>query len=45
MSEAEFDEAGFEWAYYVRMSHAFKVNLRHLFAELDFAGRWKTHRY
>ena len=39
MSDAEFDEAGFEWAYYVRMSHAFKVNLRHLFAELDFAGR------
>jgi TnpA family transposase len=39
MSDAEFDEAGFEWAYYVRMSHAFKVNLRHLFSELDFAGR------
>jgi TnpA family transposase len=38
-SDAEFDEAGFEWAYYVRMSHAFKVNLRHLFSELDFAGR------
>jgi hypothetical protein len=39
MSDAEFDEAGFEWAYYGRMSHAFKVNLRHLFSELDFAGR------
>jgi hypothetical protein len=39
MSDTEFDEAGFEWAYYVRMSHAFKVNLRHLFSELDFAGR------
>jgi hypothetical protein len=39
MSDAGFDEAGFEWAYYVRMSHAFKVNLRHLFAALDFAGR------
>jgi hypothetical protein len=39
MSDAEFDEAGFEWAYYIRMSHAFKVNLRHLFSELDFAGR------
>ena len=38
MSDAEFDEAGFEWAYYIRMSHAFKVNLRHLFSELDFAG-------
>src|SRR5271154_1326705 len=34
-----FDEAAFEWAYYVRMSHAFKVNLRHLFSELDFASR------
>jgi TnpA family transposase len=39
MSDAEFDEAAFEWAYYVRMSHAFKVNLRHLFSELDFASR------
>ncbi len=39
MSDAEFDETGFEWAYYVRLSHAFKVNLRHLFSELDFAGR------
>jgi hypothetical protein len=39
MSDAEFDEAGFEWAYYVRMSHAFKVNLQHLFSALDFAGR------
>jgi len=39
MSDAEFDEAGFEWAYYVRMSHAIKVNLRHLFSELNFAGR------
>jgi hypothetical protein len=39
MLDAELDEAGFEWAYYVRMSQAFKVNLRHLFAALDFAGR------
>ena len=39
MLDAELDEAGFEWADYVRMSHAFKVNLRHLFSELDFAGR------
>jgi hypothetical protein len=39
MSDAEFDEAGFDWAYYVGMSHAFKVNLRRLFSELEFAGR------
>jgi TnpA family transposase len=39
IADAEFDEAGFEWAYYVRMSQAFKVNLRHLFSALDFAGR------
>ena len=39
MSDAEFDEVSFEWAYYVRLSHAFKVNLRHLFSELDFASR------
>jgi hypothetical protein len=39
MSDAELDETGFEWAYYLRMFHAFKVNLRRLFSELDFAGR------
>jgi hypothetical protein len=42
MSDAEFDEAGFEWAYYVRMSHAFKVNLRHLFSELTSPAESKT---
>ena len=34
-----FDKVGFEWAYYTTLSHQFKRNLRHLFCELDFAGR------
>lgn len=34
-----FDKTGFEWAYYTTLSHQFKRNLRHLFCELDFAGR------
>lgn len=34
-----FDRTGFEWAYYTTLSHQFKRNLRHLFCELDFAGR------
>jgi TnpA family transposase len=35
----EFDKVSFEWSYYATLSHAFKRNLRHLFCELDFAGR------
>lgn len=34
-----FDKSRFEWAYYTTLSHQFKRNLRHLFCELDFAGR------
>jgi len=34
-----FDKAAYEWAYYTTLSHQFKRNLRHLFCELDFAGR------
>ena len=34
-----FDKVGFEWAYYTTLSFQFKRNLRHLFCELDFAGR------
>ncbi|MDE2280617.1 MAG: Tn3 family transposase, partial [Xanthomonadaceae bacterium] len=34
-----FDKAAFQWAYYATLSHRFKRNLRHLFCELDFAGR------
>lgn len=34
-----FDKIGFEWSYYTTLSLTFKRNLRHLFSELDFAGR------
>lgn len=34
-----FDKTGYEWAYYTTLSHQFKRNIRHLFCELDFAGR------
>ncbi|UUM21003.1 hypothetical protein NQD60_05850 [Mycoavidus sp. SF9855] len=34
-----FDKIRFEWAYYTQLSRQFKTNLRHLFCELDFAGR------
>lgn len=34
-----FDKAAFQWAYYATLSHRFKRNLRHLFCELEFAGR------
>lgn len=34
-----FDKTGFEWSYYTTLSPTFKRNLRHLFAELNFAGR------
>jgi TnpA family transposase len=34
-----FDKTACEWAYYASLSSTFKRNLRHLFADLDFAGR------
>lgn len=34
-----FDKRGFEWSYYTALSMTIKRNLRHLFCELDFAGR------
>lgn len=34
-----FDKTAFEWAHYTTLSHQFKRNLRHLFCEVDFAGR------
>ncbi|TXT25652.1 MAG: transposase TnpA family [Rhodocyclaceae bacterium] len=34
-----FDKVGVEWSYYTSLSLTFKRNLRHLFSELDFAGR------
>jgi TnpA family transposase len=39
LRRVEFDPVGFEWAYYTTLSLTFKRNLRHVFAELDFAGR------
>jgi hypothetical protein len=39
MRNLAFDKTAFEWSCYGKLSHAFKRNLRHLFADLDFSGR------
>lgn len=39
MRNIAFDKVSYEWAYYAKLSPTFKRNLRHLFAELSFAGR------
>lgn len=39
MRNIAFDKVGFQWAYYTTLSPTFKRNLRHLFTDLDFAGR------
>ncbi|MBW8831149.1 MAG: Tn3 family transposase [Burkholderiales bacterium] len=39
LRDVAFDKAAYEWSQYTALSHAFKCNLRHLFNELDFAGR------
>ena len=39
MRDVEFDKSACEWAYYTTLSASFKRNLRHLFANLQFAGR------
>jgi TnpA family transposase len=39
LSRSAFDQTAFEWSYYGKLSHAFKRNLRHLFADLEVAGR------
>ncbi len=39
LSSIAFDKTAFEWSYYGKLSHAFKRNLRHLFADLDVSGR------
>ncbi|KDP86637.1 transposase [Cupriavidus sp. SK-3] len=39
MRNVAFDRAGFEWSHYTTLSPTIKRNLRHLFSELDFAGR------
>jgi TnpA family transposase len=39
MRSISFDKTAFEWSHYGKLSHAFKRNLRHIFAGLDFSGR------
>lgn len=39
MRRISFDKAGFQWAYYTRLSLTFKRNLRHLFADIEFGVR------
>lgn len=39
LRQIEFDKTAFEWSYYGTLQHKFKLNLRHLFCNLDFAGR------
>jgi TnpA family transposase len=39
MRNIEFDKTAFEWSFYGTLQHKFKLNLRHLFCNLDFAGR------
>jgi TnpA family transposase len=38
MRKIEFDKTAFEWSYYGTLNAKFKLNLRHLFCNLDFAG-------
>lgn len=38
MRNIEFDKTAFEWSYYGALHFKFKLNLRHLFCALDFAG-------
>lgn len=39
MRKIAFDKASFQWAFYTTLSSTFKMNLRHMFIDLDFAGR------
>ena len=34
-----FDKIAYQWSQYTQLSRTFKLNLRHLFCELDFGGR------
>jgi TnpA family transposase len=38
MRNIEFDRTAFEWSHYGTLHFKFKLNLRHLFSALDFAG-------
>ncbi len=39
MRNVAFDKTAFEWDYYSKLSNKFKLNLRHLFCCIYFAGR------
>lgn len=39
MRNIAFDKMSFQWAFYTQLSTTFKRNLRHVFVDLDFAGR------
>lgn len=39
LRDKAFDKAAFQWACITTLARAFKLNLRHLFCELVFAGR------
>ena len=39
MRNVAVDKNRWEWNYYTNLSAKFKLNLRHLFADLDFGGR------
>ena len=38
MRKIDFDTTAFEWSFYGTLHAKFKLNLRHLFSNLDFAG-------
>ena len=38
MQNIEFDKTAFEWSYYGKLQYKFKLNLRHLFCNLDFTS-------
>ncbi|WP_157949837.1 hypothetical protein, partial [Megasphaera stantonii] len=35
----DFDRTAYQWAQYTKLSSRFKINLRHLFCELEFGVR------
>lgn len=39
LRDIAFDTMAFRWKFLGELSHTFKTNLRHIFKELDFAGR------
>ena len=38
MRNTEFDKTALEWSYYCTLQYKFKLNLHHLFCNLDFVG-------